>query len=106
VHKEFLPEGKTVNAEFLKEEWITSWSTFIGFVQLHSAPEIFTCCTIVHPPTNLQVFANFWPQKMLQLFVTPYFEVRHPCCVNQIKSVTLQIYLSQTIFCSPSWKWS
>jgi len=48
-------------------------------------------CTIMRPPTKLQVFANFWTQKMLQPFIT---------------SRTLQIYLRQTIFCSPSWTWS
>jgi hypothetical protein len=50
VHKEFVPEGKTVNA-------------FIGFVQLWSALEIFPCCMIMRLPTKLEVFANFCPQK-------------------------------------------
>jgi hypothetical protein len=31
----------------------------------------FTCCTITRPPTKLRVFANFWPAKMLQSFITP-----------------------------------
>jgi hypothetical protein len=58
---------------FIKEWCIASWSTFIGFVQLRSALEIFPCCTIMLPPTKLQVFANFWPKKMLQPFITPQF---------------------------------
>jgi len=41
------------------------------------------------PPTNQQVFANFWLQKSYN-FLSP----------------TVQIYLCQTIFCSPRWKWS
>jgi hypothetical protein len=41
VHKEFVPEGKTVNAEFYKGVKIASWNAFNGFVQLHSALEIF-----------------------------------------------------------------
>ena len=45
----------------------------------------------MRPPTKLQVFASFWAKKMLQPFITPR---------------TLQIYLRQTILCSPSWKWS
>jgi len=49
---------------------MASWSAFIGFVQLRSALEIFSCCTIMRPPKKLQVFANFWPQKMLQTFIT------------------------------------
>ena len=40
-------------------------------MQLCSALEIFSCCMIMRPPTKLQVFANFWPQKMLQPFITP-----------------------------------
>jgi len=49
--------------------------------------EIFSCCTIMRPPTKLQVFANFLSKKMLQPFITP---------------CTLQIYLRQNIFCSLS----
>ena len=45
----------------------------------------------MRPPTKLQVFGNFWTQNMLQPFITPR---------------TLQSYLRQNIFCSPSWKWS
>jgi len=41
------------------------WSAFSGFVQLRSSLEIFSCCTIIRPPTKLQVFANFWLQKIL-----------------------------------------
>jgi len=41
------------------------------FVQLLSAIEIFSSCTIMRPPTKLQVFANFWPQKMLQPLSPP-----------------------------------
>jgi hypothetical protein len=41
VHKEFVPEGKAVMQNFIKEQWIASWSTFNGFVQLCPALEIF-----------------------------------------------------------------
>jgi len=37
----------------------------------------------MRPPTKLQVFANFWPKKFLQPFITP---------------LTLPIYLRQTCF--------
>jgi hypothetical protein len=42
-------------------------------------------------PDHKAAFANFLPPKMLQ-----------PC----ITLHTLQFYLRQTIFCSPSWKWN
>jgi hypothetical protein len=35
-----------------------------------SALEIFSCCTIMRPPTELQVFAQFLTQKILQPFIT------------------------------------
>ena len=70
---------------FIKEKWIASWSAFSGFVQLRSTLEIFFCCTIMRPPTKLQVFTNFWPPKTSQPFIT----LR-----------TLQIYFRQTIFSS------
>jgi hypothetical protein len=43
----------------------------------------------MRPPTKLQVFVNFWPQKKLQPFISP---------------CTIQIYLRQNILCSRSWK--
>jgi len=59
VHKEFVLEGKTVNAEFYKGVIDSLISTFTEFVQLRFALEIFSCCTIMRPPKKLQVFANF-----------------------------------------------
>jgi hypothetical protein len=47
----------------------------------------FSCCTIMRLPTKLQVFANFLLKKEC------YHPLSPPC--------TLQIYLHQTIFCSP-----
>jgi hypothetical protein len=45
-----------------------------GFVQQRSALEIFSCCTIMRPPTKLQVFANFLPpKKVTTLYHSPYF---------------------------------
>jgi hypothetical protein len=41
------------------------------------------------PPTKLQVFASFLPQKMFQPFITPH---------------NLEIYLRQTIFFPPKLK--
>jgi len=58
VHKEFLPERKTVNTEFYKGvldrllkriQWVRPAAFFL---------EIFSCSTIMRPPTMLQVFAN------------------------------------------------
>jgi hypothetical protein len=58
---------------FINENWIAFWRAFNGFVQLLSAVEIFTCCTIMRQTTKLLVFANLWNPKMLQPFITPIF---------------------------------
>jgi len=57
VRKEFVPEGKRVNAEIHKG--VMDRLLKRGFVQLRSALEIFSCCAIMCPPTKLQVFTNF-----------------------------------------------
>jgi len=88
VHKEFIPEGKAVNAEYYKGvmdrllkhiQWVCS-AAFCSwdFFSLHD-----------NAPTHKAAFANFLPWKRLQPFITPR---------------TLQIYLFQTIFCSPEVK--
>ena len=87
VHKEFVPEGKTVNAEFYKGVM----DCLLKRIQ-RVRPAAF--CSrdffLLHdnaPPTKLQVFASFWSKKMLQPFITlPY-------------SPDL---FRQTNFCSPS----
>jgi hypothetical protein len=88
VHKEFVPDGKTVNAEFYKGVM----HRLLKRIQpvrsgAFSFQDFFSSCTIMRPPTKLQVFANFEPPEKLQPFITPR---------------TFQIYLRQTIFCSPS----
>jgi hypothetical protein len=62
-----------------------SWSAFSGFVQLRSANEIFFCCMIIHPPTKLQVFANFWPKK----------------CYNPLSAPLLSRFTSARLFSVP-----
>ena len=59
MHKEFIPEGKTVNAEFYKGVMDRLLKRIQRFRPAASALEIFSCCTIMRPPTKLQVFANF-----------------------------------------------
>ena len=91
-HKEFIPQGNTVNAEFykgvmdrhLKRIQRVCPAAFCSqdfFLLYNNAPS--------HKPVSVCQF--FRPQKMLQPSIIPH---------------TLQIYLRQTIFCSPSWKWS
>jgi hypothetical protein len=90
VHKEFVPEGKTVNAIFYKgvmdrllkriERVRAAAFCSRDFFLLHNNAPVHKCS-----------FANFWPKKMLQPSITPH---------------TLQIYLHQSIFCSPCWKLS
>ena len=89
--KEFISEGKTVNSEFYKGVMdrllkhiqrvrpaaFCSWDFFL----LHNNV----------PAHKAAGVCQFLTQKMLQLSITPNI---------------LQIYLRQTIFCSPSWKWS
>ena len=71
VHKEFIPEGRTVNAEvhkgltdrLLKRIQRVRPAAFCSrnFFLLHDNA----------PAHKAASFANFWPQKMLQPFITP-----------------------------------
>jgi len=91
VHKEFVPEGKAVYPEFYKG------------VMDHLLKRIQWVCPALFWPWDFFLLHNnvpthkaasvcqFLTKKMLQPFIT---------------SCPLQIYLHQTIFCSPSWKWS
>jgi hypothetical protein len=87
VHKEFVPEGKTVNAEFYKgvmdrllkriQRFRPATSYFRDFFVLHdSAP--------THNATSVRKF-------LTQENVTSFDHARTP-----------QIYLRQNILCSPS----
>ena len=58
MQKEFVPEGKTVNAEIYEGVMVRLLKRIQRFRQLRSALEI-SYCTIMRPPTKLQVFANF-----------------------------------------------
>jgi hypothetical protein len=63
VHKEFVPEGKTVNAEFYKVVMdrllkLIHWVRPAAFCS-----RFFSCCTIMRPHTKLQVLASFLPRK-------------------------------------------
>ena len=74
VHKEFVPEGKTVNVEFYKG----AMDRLLKRIQrvrptAFCSRDFFFCFKIMRPPTKLQVFDNFWPKKMLQPFITPLF---------------------------------
>jgi len=87
VHKEFVPEGKTVNAEFYKGV-MDRLPKRIQRVR----PAAFCCRDffLLHDNALAHKAASvcqFLTQKMLQPFITPR---------------TVQIYLRQTIFCSRS----
>jgi hypothetical protein len=87
VHKEFVPEGKTVNAEFYKGvmdcllkriQWVHPAALcFRDFFWLHDNAPAHTAASV----------CQFLTQRKLQPFINPR---------------TLQIYLHLTIFCSPS----
>ena len=59
VQKELVAEEKTINAEYYKDVTDRLLKRIQRFVQLRFAFEIFSCYTIMRPPTKLQVFANF-----------------------------------------------
>ena len=88
MHKEFVPEGKTVNAEFYKGLMDSLLKRIHRFVQMNSALEIFSCCTIMLPPTKLQVFANCWPKK----------------CYNPLSLPVLSRFISARLFPFPQVK--
>jgi len=79
MHKEFVPEGKTVNAEFYK-------GVLDRLLKRIQHPfccrDFFCCCTIMRPPTKLQVFANFWPKK----------------CYNPLSLPVLSRFISARLF--------
>jgi hypothetical protein len=87
VHKEFVPEGKTVNAEFYKAV-MDRHLTRIQRVRpaAFCSRDFFLSHDNVPAPKAASV-CQLLTQKMLQPFIT----LR-----------TLQIYLRQTVFCHPS----
>jgi len=87
VHKEFVPEGKTVNAEFCKgvmdclpkhiQRVRPAMFCFQDFILLHDNAPAHKAASVC--------------QYLTQKNVTTFYQPR-----------ILQIYLRQTIFCSPS----
>jgi len=70
VRNEFVPEGKTANAEFHKG---VMDCLLKHIQQVHPAvfcPQDFSCCTIMRPPTKLQV-CQFLPKKITTLYHPP-----------------------------------
>jgi hypothetical protein len=59
VHKEFIPEGKTVNAEFYTGVMDHFQKRIQWVCPAAVCSQDFSCYTIMRLPTKLQVFANF-----------------------------------------------
>ena len=59
VYKEFVMEGKTVNADFYKGLMDRLLKRIQWVRPAAFCSRDFSCCTIMRPPTKLQVFANF-----------------------------------------------
>jgi hypothetical protein len=59
VHKEFVPEEKTVNAEFYKKVTDRHLEHIQGVCPAAFWSRNFSRCTIMRPSTKPQVFANF-----------------------------------------------
>jgi hypothetical protein len=87
VNKEFVPEGKRVNAEFYEGVM----DRLLKHIQrVHSGAVCSRDFFLLHnnaPAHKAASVCQFLTQKMLQPSITPR---------------TLQIYIRQTIFCSPS----
>jgi hypothetical protein len=60
MHIEIVPEGKTVNAEFYKGVMELLLKSIQPVRPAAFYPrDFFFFCTIMRPPTKLQVFASF-----------------------------------------------
>ena len=59
MHKEFVQEGKTANAEFNKGVMDRLLKRIQRVRPARFALEDFSYRTIMRPPTQLQVFVNF-----------------------------------------------
>jgi hypothetical protein len=78
VHKEFLPEGKTVNAEFYKGVMDRLLKRIQRVRPVAFCSRDFFLLHDNVPANKAASFYQFWIKKMLQPFITPR---------------TLQIYL-------------
>jgi hypothetical protein len=91
VHKEFVPEGKPVNAELYKG---VMERLLKNIQRVHPAAFCSRDFFLLHDNAPAQKAANvrqFWAQQCVTTFYRPR---------------TLWIYLRQTIFCSPNRKLS
>jgi len=87
VHKEFVPEGKTVNAEFYRGAMDRLLKRIRRVRSAAFCCRDFFLLNDSAPAHKAPSVCQFFTQKVLQPFITPR---------------TPQIYLCQTIFCSPS----
>jgi histone-lysine N-methyltransferase SETMAR len=68
VHKEFVPEGKTVNAEFYKRALDPLLKRIQRVRPAAFCSQEFFCCTIMCPPTKMQCLPIFDPKKVTTLY--------------------------------------
>ena len=71
VNKDFVSERNTLNTEFYKGVMDRLLKRIQRVHPAAFCSRVFFFFTIMRPTTKLQVFVNFWPQKMLQPFITP-----------------------------------
>jgi hypothetical protein len=88
-HKEILPEGKTVNAEFYKEVMDRLLNRNQRVRPVAFCSRDFSSLHDNAPAHKTASVCQFLTQKMLQPFIIPY---------------TIQFYLRQAIFCYPKLK--
>ena len=86
MHKEFTPQGKSINAEFCKGVMCRHLKRIQRVRPAAFCSQDFSCCTIMHLPTKLEVFANFWPQK---------------CCNPLSPTPVLSKFISARLFSIP-----
>jgi len=71
VHKEFVLEGKTVNAEFYEAATDRLLKRIQQVRPAAFCCRDFSCCTIMRPPTDLRL-PIFDPKNVTTLYHSPY----------------------------------
>jgi len=66
IHREFVPEGHTVNKEYYLGVMERLWKRILRVTvgRNTESREAGTCCTTMHRLTGPSLYKNFWPKKM------------------------------------------
>ena len=72
MHKEFIPKGKTVNAEFDKRVMVSVLKRIQRVRPAAFCSRDFFLFHVIAPAYKAASICQFLTRKMLQLFITPY----------------------------------